>query len=279
MERIQAAIAKARDAREGRAPEDSAPAIAAATAPVSNVRQDTAAARAAWKALPQITPPRALLAKNRIVASEGGREALAFDLIRTRILQQMRDKGWKRLAVTSPSAACGKSTVCLNLALSLTRQREVSVALVEMDMRRPSIAKTLGISERHSVASILRGDSQASENGVRFGDNLALFTMDGQVHNPSDLLHGASVEKALADIQETYAPTVMIFDMPPLLVNDDTLAFLRNVDSALIIAAAGTTTISEIDTCERELAAHTEVMGVVLNKCRYTGRDYGADYY
>jgi len=45
------------------------------------------------------------------------------------------------------------------------------------------------------------------------------------------------------------------------------------------VAAAGTTTISEIDTCERELAAHTAVMGVVLNKCRYMGRDYGSDYY
>ena len=67
--------------------------------------------------------------------------------------------------------------------------------------------------------------------------------------------------------------------VPPMLVNDDTLAFLHNVDAAMLVAAAGSTTISEIDACERELAAHTSVMGVVLNKCRYTGRDYGSDYY
>jgi len=272
MERIQAAITKARAAREGREGTETGAAPQARKATPDSVRE-------AWAALPQITPSRRQLEKHRIVTSEGGREAAAFDVIRTRTLQQMRDNGWHRLAVTSPSASCGKSTVCLNLALSLTRQREVSVLVVEMDMRRPSLTRLLGMSQRHSTAAILSGEGTPAENGVRFGENLALFTMHDQVRNPSDILHGASVDTALAGLEATYAPTVVIFDMPPLLVNDDTLAFLHNVDSALLVAAAGTTTISEIDTCERELAAHTAVMGVVLNKCRYMGRDYGSDYY
>ncbi|MGR3371526.1 MAG: tyrosine-protein kinase family protein [Pseudooceanicola nanhaiensis] len=271
MERIQAAISKARATREGQA---------AAETPVRREGQlATPPTREAWDVLPQITPSRSHLARNRIVATDGGREATAFDVIRTRTLQQLRDNGWKRIAVTSPSASCGKSTVCLNLALSLTRQPEVSVVLVEMDMRRPSLARTLGIRERHSVASVLSGESDPGDNAVRFGENLAILSMHGQVRNASDILHGGSVRDALARIETLFAPTVMLFDMPPLLVNDDSLAFLHNVDAALLVAAAGSTTVNEIDTCERELASHTSVMGVVLNKCRYTGRDYGADYY
>ena len=71
----------------------------------------------------------------------------------------------------------------------------------------------------------------------------------------------------------------MIFDMPPMLVSDDAMAFMGQVDCVLIVAAAETTTINEIDRCERELAAQTNVLGVVLNKCRYLERSYGYSQY
>jgi len=70
----------------------------------------------------------------------------------------------------------------------------------------------------------------------------------------------------------------MIFDTPPLLVSDDTLGFLDQVDCVLLVAEAEATTIDEIDNCEQELAARSNVLGVVLNKCRYMGKGYGYDY-
>jgi Mrp family chromosome partitioning ATPase len=51
------------------------------------------------------------------------------------------------------------------------------------------------------------------------------------------------------------------------------------VDAAIIVAAAGQTTVDQIDACERELAARTNVVGVVLNRCRYMGQDYGYGEY
>lgn len=287
MERIQAAIAKARASREHPGDEAAATSPARRNGTIPNTKVEPPQAErvcTAWDALPELHVPSGRLARGRIIAAEGGREATAFDVIRTRTLQQLQqlqeqERGGKRLAVTSPSAACGKSTVALNLALSLTRHPEVSVALIEMDMRRPSLVKMLRISHRHSVARVLTGESAPEENAVRLGHNLALFTTHSAIRNPSDILHSPTVETALARIEAIYAPTVMIFDMPPMLVSDDTLAFLRYVDAAMLIAAAGSTTIEEIDTCERELAAHSSVMGVVLNKCRYLGKDYGAEYY
>ena len=56
------------------------------------------------------------------------------------------------------------------------------------------------------------------------------------------------------------------------------LAFAGKVDCVLLVAAAESTSIAEIDRCERELAAQTNVLGVVLNKCRYTEPSYGYGY-
>jgi hypothetical protein len=66
-----------------------------------------------------------------------------------------------------------------------------------------------------------------------------------------------------------------------MLAGDDAIGFLHNVDCALLVAAAGSTTIAQVDACERDIAAHTNVLGVTLNKCRYLDKDqaYGYDYY
>jgi len=64
-----------------------------------------------------------------------------------------------------------------------------------------------------------------------------------------------------------------------MLVTDDMMAFAGEVDCVLLVAAAEASTIKEVDTCERELAAQTNVLGVVLNKCRYTDRGAGYGYY
>ena len=52
-----------------------------------------------------------------------------------------------------------------------------------------------------------------------------------------------------------------------MLVNDDTRAFLKNVDYALIISRASVTKYSQFDMCAREIAEHMNVLGVVLNAC------------
>jgi Mrp family chromosome partitioning ATPase len=272
MERIQAAIAKARASRDHRAP-----------GPSGGLRRSAPALpgrRAeAWEALPMHRATAGRLERNRIIANIHSEEGAAFDVLRTRVLKMMQENGWKRLAITSPTAACGKSTVALNLGLSLTRRDDVSAILIEADMRRPSLAQKLGITERYSAATVLRGTAPFGDNACRISERFALTVNLGKVTNPSDFLQAPLVNEVLRGIEEEYAPTVMLFDMPPLLVNDDTIGFLRHVDCAMVVAAAEHTSVKEIDECERELASHTNVLGVVLNKCRFTGRKYGYDYY
>jgi capsular exopolysaccharide synthesis family protein len=236
-------------------------------------------ADAAWSALPALQLNGDDLRKKRIVAFAGGKEAVYFDVMRTKVLQQIRANGWRRIAITSPTAGCGKSTISLNLAISLARQPEMRTVLLDLDLRRPSLGKMLGIQDRPSFSDVLAGKLPFDQVAMRYEAGLAIAVNKGPAHNPAELLHGSSVTVALNTIETQYAPDVMLFDMPPMLVSDDTMAFIGQVDAVLLIAAAEMTSIKEIDSCERELAGQTNVMGVVLNKCEYMGKEYGYSYY
>lgn len=283
MEKIQSAIAKARSIRSGE-PQAGPNPIAGmpGSAPMpqrSPVATNSAQTEAAWQALPTFSPDPAQMARHRIVAFEGGREAVTFDVMRTRLLQQMRANNWRRLAITSPGAGCGKSMITLNLGFSLARQTDLRTVVAELDLRRPSLARTLAIREPHSFARVLEGAAKFEDNALRYGQNLAFATNQNAFRNPAELMHSPSVAPALADIEARYDPSLIIFDLPPLLVSDDAMAFVRHVDCVLLVAAAETSTIKEIDICERDLASQTNVLGVVLNKCRYTDNSYGYGYY
>ncbi len=281
MEKIHSAILKARQERDARLQRETqkAPAEAAAPAPTieEKAHHDVAVA---WAGLEQYKPDRRSLARNRIVAFETGTSSICYDVLRTNILRQMRANGWKRLAVTSPTPGCGKTTTCLNLGFSLGRLRDLHTIVVEADLRRPAIRDCLREKQRHMFASVLVGEAKASDHLTAFGKTLAFGTNHAPVKNSAELLSSDQVKLNLAELDRQFAPDITIFDMTPMLVSDDTIAFLGNVDCALLVAAAGVTTTAQVDRCERELAAQTNVLGVVLNKCRFitSDEDYGYDY-
>ena len=298
MEKIQDAIAKARALRTGQgapepisarspdsaipgsAPEDPrhaglAPVAAQIAAPIA----DEAVIAAAWAALPTLTISAAQLQRQRIMTLEAGRTATYFDVMRTRLLQQLRTNGWRRVGITSPGAGCGKSTLALNLAFSLARQPDQRTVLAEVDLRKPALARMLGLRSRQNFAAVLDGSAAFDACAVRYGQTLAIAANHAAVRNPAELLQSAVADVALTTITAQYDPTVMLFDMPPMLAGDDVMAFVSRLDCVLIVAAAEATTIKQIDICERDLASQTNVLGVVLNKCRYMSSDENYGYY
>jgi protein-tyrosine kinase len=150
--------------------------------------------------------------------------------------------------------------------------------VIEVDLRRPSIAKTLGLNVPHAFAEVMARKAPSSDHLVRYGLNLAFGTNNVPVRNSAELLQSGAIVEVLADLEKTYAPDLLIFDLPPMQTGDDAIAFLEKTDCALLVAAAGTTTIAQVDHCERDIAAHTNVLGVVLNKCRYLDKDQSYDY-
>lgn len=290
MDKVQAAIAKARAARNELAtegtdqtqlPRGRQRVVEARSRALEKGNSSSSLDRSAiWQPLATFAPVAKLMARQRIVTFDTGAQSspgvVAFDMLRTKILQQMRANGWKRLAITSPGSECGKTTVAMNLAFSLSRQPETYTIVAEMDMRRPSMAKTFGLSGHTSFSAVIEGKADFADMAMRPRPNLAFGLNYAKTRNPSELLQSSMVGRVLAGIEERFAPNLTIFDMPPMLQSDDTMGFMGQVDCVLLVAAAESTSLGEIDICERDLATQTNVMGVLLNKCRYMDKESGS---
>jgi len=229
-----------------------------------------------WARLPIREPDPQLLARNRIVTSHRFDPAHAtFDVMRTRILQLLRQNKWTSLAITSPTPGCGKTVTALNLAFSLAHQKDCRTVMLDLDLRRPKIGKLLGIQDRPCMEHFLNGQRDVEDVFVRFGENLAIGANRFPVGFAAELLQSAGTTKVLEEIRQKLEPDVVLFDLPPLLCGDDVLGFLPNVDCAMLVVAAGSSKLSEIDACEEDISSKTNMLGVVLNKCWYAPEIYG----
>jgi Mrp family chromosome partitioning ATPase len=270
MERIQEALAKARAQRQ----QGSATRTDRAPPPKASQSVEDA-----WGALAPFKLNRALLKSRRVVAAEAGRDAAPYDLLRTKIIHQAQSNGWRRVAIVSPDMGAGKTTTVANLAFSFERQRDMRVLCLDLDLRRPSLHKILGQKSDHSMGDILERRVRFGEHGLRLGERVAFGLNNGPAANPSELLLSQAARDALEGIEQDYTPNLTLFDISPLNASDDNIAFLQNVDCAVIIVAAESTSMKRIDQAERQVAELTNVMGIVLNKCRYISDAEGYDYY
>lgn len=270
MEKLQAAIENARrkrdtDAAEPQRPAEAlaAPALPAATEPAQTGGTDL------WQAIAEAELDRTALIQSRILSQSASQESTPFDVLRTKILYQMRQNGWRRLAITSPLPQCGKSTVATNLALALGRQPELRSMLFDFDLRAPTVAQKLGLPLPPSITPLLRGEERFADHARRVGSNLALCLSGVPDTDPTRLLMADTTRNTLAEIQRDYDPDLMIFDLPSILIGDDARAFLQHVDCALILVRADQTRYGDFDSCEREVGEYTNVLGVVLNGYRH----------
>lgn len=267
IEHIQAALQKARRLR---AP-DTSPTLPAPV-PVSAPAHDGEL----WSRLCLLKPDFAHLAKHRVVAADHSDPAYsAFGMLRTKVLQDLRQNNWTSVAITSPTAGCGKTVVSLNLAFSLAHQKDCRTLLVDFDLRRPQIGKILGTAGAPSMESFLRGRIGIEEAFVRYGDNIAIGVNSRPVEFSAELLQSPETAKILKRMKEELKPDIVLFDLPPMLSCDDVMAFLPNIDCAMLVVAAEASTFNEAEYCERNLSERTNMLGLVLNKCRYTPEKYG----
>lgn len=279
MERIQAAIDKARQKRavEKAAAPKGAVSDAVREIVAANLPEDL---KEVWAGLSVFSPKPAHLEDNRVVAHQAGPLSGPFEIMRTKLLLQMRANSWRRVAITSPTSDCGKTTISTNLAFCLARQSDLRIMLVDLDLRRPSVASTLGVTRDLQLSRALAGTDPIEAHMMRIGANFAFAVNKSPTGNPAELLQGVQAAEVLDRIEALFAPDIILFDMAPMLVADDTIGFLDQVDCALLVAAAERSTLEEIGKCEADLAARTNALGVVLNKCRYRDKaeSYGYGY-
>lgn len=227
-----------------------------------------------WPNLRRVPLDAKHLARNRLISATREDPAhVAFDVLRTKLLVALRAKGWHRVAITSPTPDCGKSFVAANLAISLSRQASVHTVLMDLDLRRPSLARTLGLSAPGPMASFLTGDTpleqqfiRPADNALNIGDNLAFGLNDRVETYAAELLQAPQTAEVLDNLYARLRPDVVLFDMPPALYHDDVLGFRPQFDGVLLVIGGGRSTAQEVRDVKRRFGADTPLLGVVMNR-------------
>lgn len=220
----------------------------------------------------------AYLETKRIIAHDiADLRSRSFDMLRTQVLQSMDMKSWQFLGVTSPTEGCGKSVVAINLALSIARQPEKSVLLVDLDLQKPQVAGYLGLDCDRGVLSVLEGKTTLQNSLVRARirkEQLLVLPCEASTMNSSEWIASRQMSALLQEIKRDFRAWTVIFDLPPVLTSDDVISILPQIDSVLFVVGAGTTTPAEIKECNKHLES-AEIVRVVLNKAE----DATATYY
>jgi protein-tyrosine kinase len=214
------------------------------------------------------------LEQHRVISfAMNDRTHIAFNLLRTKIYSLMKEKGWSTVAITSPTPECGKTMVAANLAFSLSRQSGCKTVLIDLDLRKPKLSRTMGIATECSIYQYLREESPLDQCFVQVTENLIVGCNDRSTNYSSELMLQGKFEHMLLELRHAISPSVVLFDLPPMLSGDETIAFLPKVDCCVLVIESGVTTPAQIDECERQ-ASVTNFLGVVLNKCRDASNEH-----
>ena len=215
-----------------------------------------------------------------VALNSSTRWAEPFRVLRTNMQYIEVDHDQKVFVITSSLPEEGKSTTAVNLAvtLALTNQR---VALVECDLRRPLIAKRLGLDGAVGTTSVLIGKVSLHEAMQQYGDSGLQVLPCGPIPpNPSELLQSKAIQTLLDQLRAEF--DVVLLDAPPLLPVTDAALLAAQADGALVIVRHGKTTREHLThAIERLTAVDAKTLGIVLNMIpakKRGGDAYAYDY-
>ena len=203
---------------------------------------------------------------HRIISSPRYEQAIAsYKILRTRVLQRMRSNNWNRLAVTACGPAEGKTVTSINLAISLARQEDQNVILIDLDLVRPTVCRYLGLEPRVGLAEYFSGEATLDEIWISPGiDRLLVLASATPIENSSETLRSMKMLELLETVAAKSSSSIIVFDMPPLLTSDDVLAFGPLVDALLFVIATGKSSRAELER-GKELLHEFNLIGTVLN--------------
>ncbi len=208
-----------------------------------------------------------------------GARSEAFRQLRTNLQFVDVDNPPRIIAVTSAIPGEGKTTTAINLAAALAEAGS-RVCLIEADLRRPSIAKSLGLVADVGFTTVVIGKAPIETVLQNAGRNLAVLTSGPIPPNPSELLLSQHAKQIITEIAAKVDYTII--DTPPLLPVTDGAEIATVADATLLVHRAAKTTRDQVN---RSVEALDKVgrrpVGVILNMItRGSGKyDYQYGYY
>lgn len=216
------------------------------------------------------------LRQKRIMVDQKNAVTDAYRILRTQILQRMKEKNWNTLGITSASEGDGKTLTALNLAINIAREVDHTVLLVDANLRKPSVQHQLGFHAEYGLSDYLQKDVSIDQilvhpEGI---PRFVILPAGHAIDHSSEMLSSPKMNRLVNELKNRYPSRIVIFDLPALLTASDALAFSPYVDAMLVVIAEGGTRSDDLRRAF-EMLQGTEVIGTVLNKAYSRERDYG----
>ena len=190
----------------------------------------------------------------------------AYKMLRTRVLQRMRANHWNTLAISSARSNAGKTLTAINTSISIASDPNQQVVLVDLDLRRPTVAKYLGIEHKFGLTDYLLNDVPIEKVAVKTQiDKLMVIPNYAAQENSSELITSDRMKALVRRLAADSDGSTIIFDLPPMLDADDMLAFSDQVDALLFVVAECETRKADLQQVS-DLVEDMNVLGVILNK-------------
>lgn len=216
--------------------------------------------------VPTFSPDALLLEKNRIINNTSEESIVQpYKVLRTRLMQIIQDKGWKSIAVVSPTKNDGKSTVAVNLSISIGNSHKNNAVLLDLDLLTPNVHKLLGYETQYGLEEYFK--QQRPLTDVLFSpdvEGLLVAPTIEPLYDSSEFLSTTIGEQLISEASDLVDNSVVIVDLPPILVSDDAISFLPHVDAVLLVIREGRTSKHDIEQAI-EMLGSVNVAGVVMN--------------
>jgi len=182
----------------------------------------------------------------------------------------------RSMVVSSAVPGEGKSTTALNLALAMAEKGH-RVLLIDADLRRPTVAKQLGIEGTVGLTTVLIGAASLAEVAQQWGDGVDVLPSGEIPPNPSQLVDSRAMVALLAEATRTY--DFVVIDSPPLLPVADAAVLSKMTDGALLVAGCHRVRRPQLAGAINALATvDAAVLGIVATGVRLKSSAAGYAY-
>ncbi|NUN14608.1 MAG: polysaccharide biosynthesis tyrosine autokinase [Myxococcales bacterium] len=197
--------------------------------------------------------------------------------IRTNLMFMATERSLRTLLVTSPGPQEGKTTVAVNLGVTLAANG-ARVVIVDTDMRRPRVHQAFDASFGSGVSNYLISDVEIVDLIQHTPvPNLDFLPCGPIPPNPAELIHTAKFGQLIRSLKGQY--DTVIFDSPPINVVTDAQILANQVDGVVLVVRAGETSREALAHGKRQLdTAKANILGCVLNNLDIESRGHGYYY-
>ncbi|MEP4889828.1 MAG: XrtA-associated tyrosine autokinase [Aliiglaciecola sp.] len=181
--------------------------------------------------------------------------------------------------VTSPNPNEGKTFTAINLALSIALEQDKTVLLVDADVLRPSVMKTIDQPFESGLMEYLLGEVDDLSDVIHHTslDTLRIIPAGKSHHLSTELLASEKMLESVSEFANRYPDRVVIIDSPPLLGINETAILANLAGQAVVVVQEGKTSLNRVSQAVEHLNPDM-AKGFVLNKSKQNNSD-GAGYY